>query len=214
MIGSDDQCQFVHRYRDRLDRLVNRFERNHTDLYITSENLAWNSTGQTALHFNLYVRMSRPEDRNQRQQTHHRIFIGTQRQLPAVQVAEFANGRVSVMPQIHHLLGKVEQDPSRRSQRAVFRRAIEQRFAQFSLQPANRLAHGRLSAMQCLGRAGKALFLCYGQENFQLIYVHRESPSTKQPAPRCYPEWRPMLWCDQSLSYHKYYNFDFWKADA
>ncbi len=78
-----------------------------------------------------------------------------------------------MMAQVHHLLSKVEQDSPGRSHRAVFRRAIKERFAQFSLQPPNCLAHRRLGAVQCLSRARKAFFLGHRQEDFQLINVHR-----------------------------------------
>src|SRR2546429_8022162 len=90
-----------------------------------------------------------------------------------MQIAQFANRAVSMLPQIQHLLRKVEQNAPRRGQRAVLRRAIEQRLTEFVLQTPNRLAYGRLSAMQRFRRTRKTLLVRDSQKYFQLIYVHR-----------------------------------------
>src|SRR6266581_7277248 len=90
-----------------------------------------------------------------------------------MQIAQLPNRAVSVLPEIQHLLRKVEEHTPRSRQRAVLRRAIEQRLAEFIFQPPDRLAYGRLSAVQRFRRARKTLLVRHSQKYFQLIYVHR-----------------------------------------
>src|SRR5437660_9542231 len=90
-----------------------------------------------------------------------------------MQIAQLANRAVSMLPEIQHLLSKVEQHAPRGCQRAILRRAVEQRFAEFIFQAPDRLAYGRLSAVQRFRRPRKTLLVRDSQKYFQLIYVHR-----------------------------------------
>ncbi len=91
MIGRNNQSQFIRHDGNGLDHRVTWFEGNHANLYIATEDLARDATGQTALYFNLDVRVTRAKDRDQRQQAHHCVFVGAQRKFSSMQVAELAN---------------------------------------------------------------------------------------------------------------------------
>ena len=79
MIGSDNQSQFVPGDGHGRDRLIARFERDDANLHVAAENLCRNPAGQTALHFDFYVRVARAKDWNQRQKAHHRVFVRAER---------------------------------------------------------------------------------------------------------------------------------------
>src|SRR5207244_2509101 len=90
-----------------------------------------------------------------------------------MQIAQLANRAVSVLPEVQHLLRKVEQHAPGGRQRAVLRRAVEKRLTEFIFQAPDCLTDGRLSAVQRFCRARKTLLVCHSQKYFQLIYVHR-----------------------------------------
>ena len=53
--------------------------------------------------------MASAENGNQRQQIHHRVLIGAQRQFAAVQILQFPQCSVRVPAQVQHLLGELKQ---------------------------------------------------------------------------------------------------------
>ncbi len=63
--------------------------------------------------------MSRAKHCEHRQQIHHRVFVGAQGQLAVLQVPQFFDRSMGALTQIQHLLGKIEQHPTRRP--SVFR---------------------------------------------------------------------------------------------
>ncbi len=64
-------------------------------------------------------------------------------------------------------------------ERAVARRAVEQRLAHCALQLADDLADRRLSAAQALCGTGKAAFLGHGEKGFELAEFHGGLPAVK-----------------------------------
>src|SRR5436305_8948593 len=135
MIRRNNQCELINHHSERTNGSVTRPESHHTDLNVATENLRWDPACKTALHFDLDLWMTRAKNWNKRQQSHHRIFIRAQRKLAPMQITQLANGRMRMMSQIHHLLRKFKQHATSRCKRAVFRRTIEERLAQFRLQP-------------------------------------------------------------------------------
>ena len=79
MIGSNNQSQLIRGDGHGRDRSIAGFERDNANLDVAAENLCRNAAGQAALHFDLYVRVARAKDRNQRQQAHYRVFVRAQR---------------------------------------------------------------------------------------------------------------------------------------
>ena len=73
---------------------------------------------------------------------------------PAPQVAQLAHGRLGLLGEPHEPLAVVLQHPAGLGQRAVLRRAVEQPLAELVLEPAHRLADGRLRAVH-LGRGAR-----------------------------------------------------------
>ena len=76
------------------------------------------------------------------------------------------------LAQIQQLLGILQQNLSRRRQRAVARGALKNLLAQRILQLADGLAHRRLGAVQAQRRPRKAVLLRHRNKCFQLIQVH------------------------------------------
>lgn len=90
-----------------------------------------------------------------------------------MQTLQLLDGRVRAVSQVDHLLSQFKENAARRGHGAVFRRAIEKRFADFRLEPANGLADGRLRAVQSLCSARKTLLLRDSDEHFELVDVQR-----------------------------------------
>src|SRR5262245_49122761 len=88
-----------------------------------------------------------------------------------MKIFQFADRSVRALAQVEYLLGEFVEHSSARRKRAVLRGAIEERLAQFALEPADGLADCRSSAMQRLGCSGKALLVGDRHEHFELIYV-------------------------------------------
>src|SRR2546423_14432214 len=135
MIRRNNQGELVNHHSERTNGSVDRPESYHADLNVATEDFRRDPACKAALDLDLDLRMTRAKNWNKRQQSHHRIFIRAQRKLAAMQIAQLANGRMRMMSQIHHLLRKFKQHATSRCKRAVFRRTIEERLAQFRLPP-------------------------------------------------------------------------------
>jgi hypothetical protein len=84
------------------------------------------------------------------------------------------------MTQVQHLLRQAEENATGGRHRSVLRRAIEQWFTDFRLQPANCLTDSRLRAVEPLSGARETLLLRYRDQDFKLVNIHFKSSLVAQ----------------------------------
>ena len=111
---------------------------------------------------------------DQGQQDVHAALVRSDQDAPALQVPQLANGQLRFFRESLQPFGVVAQYPPRLRQRAVFRRAIEQPLPHFLFEAANRLADGRLRAVQLRGGARKAALRGDGEKYPQFCQLHAD----------------------------------------
>ena len=115
-------------------------------------------TGRNAAHVHVDERVSLAESRDERQHGVHRRLVGPDEDAAATQVAQVLDGALGLLGQSQQALGVVPEEASGFGQRGVLGGAVEQPLPDAVLEPADRLADGRLSPVQLHGRPGEAPF--------------------------------------------------------
>ncbi len=98
------------------------------------------------------------EASDERQDGVNRGFVGPDEDSSASQVAQVLDGPLGLLGQAQQTLGVVPQEASGLGQRGILGGAVEQPLADAFLEPADRLADGRLGPVQLHGRPGEAPF--------------------------------------------------------
>ena len=102
----------------------------------------------------------------------HGRFVGADQHAAAPQIAQLAHRRLRLFGEAHQALAVVLEHLAGVGERTALRRPIEQLFAEVGLEPAHRLAHGRLRAVH-LGRgARKAPLVRDRQKRLERCDVH------------------------------------------
>ena len=109
---------------------------------------------------------------DERQQHVHAALVRSDQHAAALQIAQLANRQLRLFRQPLQPLGVVAQHAPRLGERAVLRRSIEQPLADFLLEAADRLADGRLRAMELGGGARKTALRGHGEKNSQFGQIH------------------------------------------
>ena len=120
-----------------------------------------------AAHVNRDLRMPLAKPRDEREQRVDGRFVGADEDAAPPQIAQFAHRRFGFFGKAHEPLPIVLEHAARIGQRSAFRGSVEQLLAEIGLQPPDRLAHGRLGAMDLRGGAREASLVGHGEKNLQ-----------------------------------------------
>ena len=170
-MGEHDQL--VAAERDRLQAAIGRLERQDTEVEAAVEDLGRNLARPHApdLDERLRVRLGEPVEEGQ-QRVHGRL-VGTDDDAPAANLLQLAHRDFRVRGERQQPPGVLLKQASRFGQGAVADGPIEQSIAELFLEAADRLAHGRLGAMQLLGGDRKAAFGRNRDKCAQILQLHR-----------------------------------------
>ena len=148
--------QLVLAEHDRAQPRLGRLERQHAEVEAALRDLGADLARRDAAHVDVDQRVRLAEARDQRQHGVHRRLVGADQHAAAAQVAQVLDRGLGLLRQPEQALGVVAQQPAGVGQGGVLGGAVEQALADALLEPADRLADGRLGAVQLHGRPGEA----------------------------------------------------------
>ncbi len=149
-----------------------RLEGQHAEVEVALRHLGTDHARRDAAHVHVDERVRLAEARHQRQHDVHRRFVGADEHAAAAQVAQVAHRGFGLLGQPQQPLGVVAQQAAGVGQRGVLGGAVEQPFADRVLEPAHRLADGRLRAVQLHRGAGEAVLGGDFEEDPQFRQIH------------------------------------------
>ena len=108
-----------------------------------------------------------------REQRVHRGFVGADDDAAAPHLLQLLHGRLGLVGEAEQALGVSWQHRAGLGQRAVPGRPVEQPLAQPVLETPDRLADGRLGAVQLAGGRGEAPLGSDGEERGEVRQLHK-----------------------------------------
>ena len=133
-------------------------EREDAEVEAALRHLGADLAGRNAAHVHVHQRVRLSEARDERQHGVHRRFVGADQHPAAPQVAQVLDRAFGFLGQAEQALGVVAQQAAGVGEGGVLGGAVEQPLADALLEPADRLADGRLRPVQLHGGPGEAAF--------------------------------------------------------
>ncbi len=172
MFGMGEHDQLVAAERDRLQAAIGRLERQDTEVEAAIEDLGRNLARPHAPDLDERLRVRLGETVEEGQQRVHGRLVGANDDAPAANLLQLAHRDFRVGGERQQPPGVLLKQASRFGQGAVADGPIEQSIAELFLEAADRLAHGRLGAMQLLGGDREAAFRRNRDKCAQILQLH------------------------------------------
>jgi len=145
---------------------------NHADIQLMIQQFARDFAREHAVHADMNAGMQAPVMFERRQKSVNGAFIHSQRQLAALEAAQFLQPLANLLAHVQHSRGIFQQQRARVGERAGTGTAHEQRLAH----PVLKLAHGdadrRLGSKQFHRRARVAALARHHLKHLQCRQVH------------------------------------------
>ncbi len=165
--------QLVAAERDRLQAAIGGLKRQDTEVEAAIEDLGGDLARPHAADLDERLRVRPGEAIEEGQQRVHGGLVGADDDAPAANLLQFAHRDFSVGGERQQPSGVLLQQAAGLGQGAVADGPIEQAIAELFLEPPDRLAHGRLGAMQLLGGDREAALRRYRHKCAQILQLHR-----------------------------------------
>ena len=175
----DEERQPVGREGDDGEAGIGGAIGEDADLRVAAHHLLGDPARERATHLDADEREAPVVLGEDRQDVGDGVLVRRDGDLALAEVAELPDGRLGVPAQVEHLVREASDDLAGRGQRAVLRRSVHERRADLLLEPAHRLAHRRLGAVEAGRRAGEPVLLRHRDEHLEVREIQGRLPSSR-----------------------------------
>ena len=168
-----EQDDVVAAEEDGLDAAIRGQEREDAEVDAAIEDGAGDLARRHAPDLDRHLRMQRGEALDVRQQAVHGRLVGAHDHAAAAHLLELLDGGLGLAGQPQQPLRVILEQTAGLGERAVPGRPVEQPLAQLILDPADRLADGRLGPVEAARRGGETPVRGDGEKRGQVRELHK-----------------------------------------